>query len=108
MLRFIEPNCVSINFGPKRNGKHKCELNNATEESQTVAELHKEMDYIYLGIEVKSSTVEFCCAQFNCRVAASVRDTLTVLFFGYLFFCLFLLLLSANSNSVVGHSKDSV
>ena len=53
VLCFIEPNCVSINFGPKRKGKYKCELNNATEENKRFAELHKKMDYIYLGIEVK-------------------------------------------------------
>jgi len=56
---FIEPNCVSINFRPWRNGKYKCELNNATEESKPDPVLHKKMDYIYLGIEVKSLTVEF-------------------------------------------------
>lgn len=59
VLCFIEPNCVSINFGPKRKGKYKCELNNATEESKPVAMLHKKMDYIYLGIEVKRWTVEY-------------------------------------------------
>jgi len=59
VLCFIEPNCVSINFGPLRKGKYKCELNNATEESEPVPVLHNKMDYIYLGIEVKSFTVEF-------------------------------------------------
>ena len=58
VLCFIEPNCVSITFGPKRKGKYKCELNNATEESKVVAMLHKKMDYIYLGIEVKRWTVQ--------------------------------------------------
>ena len=66
VLCFIEPNCVSINFAPKQKGKHKCELNNATEESQPVPVLHKKMDCIYLGIEVKSLTVEFQCVQFIC------------------------------------------
>jgi len=51
VLCFIEPNCVSINFGPWRKGKYKCELNNATEESKPVPVLHKKVDYIYLGIE---------------------------------------------------------
>ena len=59
VLCFIEPNCVSINFGPLRKGKYKCELNNATEESKPVPVLHKKVDYIYLGIEVKRLTVEF-------------------------------------------------
>ena len=61
VLCFIEPNCVSINFGPKTKGKYKCELNNATEENQAHDALHKKMDYIYLGIEVRSLTVESLC-----------------------------------------------
>ena len=32
---FMEPNCVSINMGPLKGGKLKCELNNATDENQT-------------------------------------------------------------------------
>ena len=63
VLCFIEPNCVSINFGPKREGKYRCELNNATEDSKTVAMLHKKMNYIYLGIEVKGLTVAFQCVK---------------------------------------------
>ena len=52
VLCFVEPNCVSINFGPFKGGKYKCELNNATEENQAGTGLHKRRDYIYLGIEV--------------------------------------------------------
>ena len=109
VLCFIEPNCVSINFGPKRKGIHKCELNNATEESQTVAGLHKKMNYIYLGIEVKCLNVKFQCTQFSCRIALSVHDSLTALLFLLdIILCVFLLALSANPNSVFGHSQDSV
>ena len=109
VLCFTEPNCVSINFGPKRKGIHKCELNNATEESQTVAGLHKKMDYIYLGIEVKCLNVKFQCTQFSCRIALSVHDSLTALLFLLdIILCVFLLALSANPNSVFGHSQDSV
>lgn len=54
VLCFMEPNCVSINFGPMKGGKYKCELNNATEENQVATVLHKKRDYIYLGIEVKA------------------------------------------------------
>lgn len=89
VLCFIEPNCVSINFGPKRKGKHRCELNNATEESQTVTALYTEIDYIYLGIEVKCSTVEFQFVQFSCRIAVSVRNTLTLFFRRSFLFLLF-------------------
>lgn len=89
--------------------KHKCELNNATEESQTGPGLHKEMDYIFLGIEVKHLTVVFQCAQFSCRIAVSVQDTLAVpLSLLNNIFVSFLLVLSANPNSVFGHSQDNV
>lgn len=109
VLCFIEPNCVSINFGPRWKGKHKCELNNATEESQTGPGLHKEMDYIYLGIEVKHLTVVFQCALFSCRIAVSVQDTLRVpLSLLNNIFVSFLLVLPANPNSVFGHSQDNV
>ena len=66
VLCFIEPSCVSINFGPWRKGKYKCELNYSTEESRPAPELHKKTDYMYLGIEVKSLAVEFKCVQFSC------------------------------------------
>ena len=109
VLCFIEPNCVSINFGPKWKGKHKCELNNATEESQTGPGLHKEMDYIYLGIEVKHLTVVFQCALFCCRITVSVQETLTVpLSLLNNIFVSFLLVLPANPKSVFGHSQDNV
>ena len=89
VLCFIEPNCVSINFGPWRKGKHKCELNNATEESQSVAVLHKKTDYTYLSIEVKRLTVEFQCAPFSCRIALSVMTfRQCLLFVGYHLLCL--------------------
>ena len=32
LMCYMEPNCVSINLGPFEGGKHKCELNNATDE----------------------------------------------------------------------------
>ena len=100
---------LSINFGPRWKGKHKCELNNATEESQTGPGLHKDMDYIYLGIEVKHLTVVFQCAQFSCRIAVSVQDTLTVpLSLLNNIFVSFLLVLPANPKSVFGHSQDNV
>jgi len=34
LMCYMEPNCVSINLGPLEDGKHKCELNNATDKNQ--------------------------------------------------------------------------
>ena len=34
VMCYMEPNCVSINFGPSDSGKYKCELNSATDEGQ--------------------------------------------------------------------------
>ena len=79
VLCFIEPNCVSINFGPKRKGKYKCELNNATEESKVVAMLHKKMDYIYLGIEVKRWTVRVSVCVIMSDSSISLWDVYSVI-----------------------------
>ena len=50
VLCYIEPDCVSINIAPGKDGNYKCELNNATEEN--IALVNKK-NYIHLGIEVK-------------------------------------------------------
>lgn len=52
VMCYIEPNCMSLNIGPLVGGLYKCELNNATKETQGASTLHEEMDYIYLEIEV--------------------------------------------------------
>ena len=49
---YMEPNCVSINVGPLEGGKHKCELNNATDENQFTFLLENKQAYTYLAIEV--------------------------------------------------------
>ena len=49
---YLEPNCVSINFGPPENGKHICELNNATDESRRNHALKKSAGYIHYAVEV--------------------------------------------------------
>ena len=49
---YLEPNCVSINFGPPENGKHKCVLNNATDESRGNHTLKKRAGYIHYAVEV--------------------------------------------------------
>jgi len=50
---FMEPNCVSINMGPLKGGKLKCELNNATNENQFASALKDKAAYTYMAIEVK-------------------------------------------------------
>lgn len=47
VLCYMDPDCVSINLGPLMQGKHKCQLNNATDKS-----LASEKDFTYLAIEV--------------------------------------------------------
>ena len=51
---FLEPNCVSINLGPLQGGKHKCELNDATDENQFANYLVNKPTFTYLAIEVIS------------------------------------------------------
>ena len=48
LMCYMEPNCVSINLGPLVGGKHKCELNNATDEKH----LEIRATFTYLAIEV--------------------------------------------------------
>ena len=38
VLCYMEPNCVSINLGPLIGGRHKCELNNLSDENQFITE----------------------------------------------------------------------
>lgn len=49
---YMEPNCVSINIGPLDEGKHKCELNNITEENHAPFLLENKPGFTYLAIEV--------------------------------------------------------
>jgi len=49
LMCYREPNCVSINLGPLVGGKHKCELNNATEEKDYLV---NEPAFTYLAIKV--------------------------------------------------------
>jgi len=49
---YLEPNCVSINVGPKEVGKHKCELNNATDESLSQSALEDRQGYTHNAVEV--------------------------------------------------------
>jgi len=52
----MEPNCVSINFGPSHGGKYKCELNSATDDHLTV--LEEKPAFTFLAIELNSLKLE--------------------------------------------------
>ena len=53
-LCFMEPKCVSYNLMTKNeNGKHKCELNNATCE-ENKGDMEENPDYVYRGAKVKA------------------------------------------------------
>ena len=51
VMCYMEPNCVSINFGPSEKGRYKCELNSATDEDQ-LSFLEDKDTYTFLAIEV--------------------------------------------------------
>ncbi|XP_020610636.1 venom prothrombin activator hopsarin-D-like [Orbicella faveolata] len=51
LMCYMEPNCVSINLGALEEGKHKCELNNATDENQFANSLVNKPALTYLAIE---------------------------------------------------------
>ena len=56
VMCLMDPNCVSINFGPSHGGKYKCKLNNATDEDHlTVLEA-----FTFLAIEVNILMPELC------------------------------------------------
>ena len=49
---YLEPNCVSINVGPADEGRHTCELNNATDESPMQSALKNRRSYTHYAVEV--------------------------------------------------------
>ena len=51
VMCYMEPNCVSINFGPSHGGKYRCELNNATDEDHMTV-LEEKPTFTFLAIEV--------------------------------------------------------
>ena len=61
VMCYMEANCVSINVGPLEGGKHKCELNNATDENQFTFFLENKPSYTYLAIQVTSYVlIKYC------------------------------------------------
>ena len=51
VMCYMEPDCVSINFGPSENGRYKCELNSASDDNQ-LSFLGGKDGYTFLAIEV--------------------------------------------------------
>lgn len=51
VMCYMDPNCVSINFGPSENGRYRCELNSASDDDQLSFLEHKDT-YTFLAIEV--------------------------------------------------------
>jgi len=49
---YLEPNCVSINVGPLKDGSHQCELNDVTDDKEFAVVLTKRTDFTYNGVEV--------------------------------------------------------
>ena len=56
VMCYMDPNCVSINFGPSDAGKYRCELNSATDEDH----LDVLEDFTFLAIEVNILLLELC------------------------------------------------
>ena len=54
LMCYMEPNCVSINFGPSEGGKYKCELNSASEDNK-LAIIENRETFTFLAIEVTFS-----------------------------------------------------
>ena len=61
MMCYMEPNCVSINFGPLHGEKYRCELNSATDEDHLTV-LEEKPTYTFLAIEVNIFTPVFIVA----------------------------------------------
>ena len=72
VMCYMEPNCVSINFGPSQGGKYQCELNNATDEDQMTVPEDKPT-FIFLAIEVTFYMTHFWKA-FLCLVIVAILD----------------------------------
>ena len=51
VMCYMEPNCVSINFGPSHGEKYTCELNSATDEDHSTI-LEETPNFTFLAIEV--------------------------------------------------------
>ena len=52
VMCYIEPNWVSMNFGPSHGGNYRCELNNVTNEDHMTV-LEEKPTFTFLTIEVR-------------------------------------------------------
>ena len=50
---YLEPNCVSINVGPLKDGSHQCDLNEVTDDKEFAVALTKTTGFIFNGVEVR-------------------------------------------------------
>ena len=85
VLCYMDPNCVSINVGPLKEGQHKCELNDATSEKKKkkVTHILKNMEgYTHLVMEVT-----FCNKSFFCCCCSSNISSLHRLHSDYIINC---------------------
>jgi len=85
VMCYMEPNCVSINFGPSLGGKYRCELNSATDEDHLTV-LEEKSTFTFLAIEVNifmaqlffNSLVLFShCSYIRCVIQALRISTFT-------------------------------
>jgi len=60
---FLEPNCVSINVGPTVAGNRSCDLNNATDESESL--LMRKKNFLHYAVEVKPYTIIVTVTKFD-------------------------------------------
>ena len=76
---FLEPNCVSINVGPAVAGNRSCELNNDTDESQSL--LWRKKNFVHYSVEVKPYTIIVTVPYGN----YSTLDSHTIIVISYAF-----------------------
>ena len=71
VMCYMEPNCVSINFGPSHGGKYTCELNNATDEDH-VRDLEEKPTFTFQATEVNSFNPAILLHSKKSRIKAAV------------------------------------
>jgi len=57
LLCYLEPNCVSINVGPSKDGSHQCDLNDVTDDKEFDVVLTHTTGFTYNGVEVRAVIV---------------------------------------------------
>ena len=73
VMCYMDPNCVSINFGPSQSGKYRCELNNATDEDHLTI-LDEKPAYTFLAIEVNIFLAQLFLLVQLCLVIVALFD----------------------------------